>query len=147
MAQKQNITALNIKANFTSLNFGSIDFKGYSTDSLLDAPETDITENRVGVDGVMVTGLIASLSEVSFTFEASSPAYSSFQNGLAISQATLTIPVGLLLVTYPSQSKKALIKGASLKRMPLLLSADKLLKPAKITFEFSSLNDLAILPM
>lgn len=78
------------------------DLQMFSTDSAVSLDSIDISDSRIGVDGVMVSGYIPSIKPLTITLEAASPSYENMTTLFKAMETSRRPYNCTLLATVPS---------------------------------------------
>lgn len=112
----------------------------YATDSALTMESLDVTENRQGVDGVLVGGYIPSIKTITINLEATSPSFMALSIMQQAMDALKRKFNCTLISTVPSIRKVFTFSNGWLKSGTIFPSQEKVLAPTAWVFNFGKLN-------
>lgn len=111
----------------------------FGTDAAFAPDNVDITENRRGIDGKMVSGVIKNVYPVTITLEASSPSATYLFMIRDAMQANNTPYNITLTVSYPATGQTRTYINGALRNAPTMPAALRTLQPTTWGFDFEDL--------
>lgn len=137
-----NITSSNAEAVLVveDLYPAGIVLEQFSTDQSFALDDVTYTENRMGVDGKMVSGFVPSIKAVSLTLEASSPSFTSLAQVCEVMTQNKTVYPCTLVISIPSISKVYTYSNGVIKSGKIFPDNKKTLDPVTFKIEFESLK-------
>lgn len=138
MSDYFDVTAANVDLILAceELYPSGVKLEGFSADSMMTADGIDVTENRRGVDGRMVSGVIKSVQPLSIVLEANSPSLEVFETIRDAMNAN-NRPYELTLTCHiPALEKTIVYRRGALKNAPSVPAIQRTLQPTTWTMEF-----------
>lgn len=138
MADFFDVTSANVQIILAceDLYTSGVKLEGFSADSVMTADGVDQSENRRGVDGRMVSGVVKNIQPVSIVLEANSPSLEVFET-IRDAMSANCKPYELTLTVFvPALEKTIVFRRGALKNGPNLPSVQKTLQPTTWTMEF-----------
>lgn len=138
MSEYFDVTSANVNLILAceELYPSGVKLEGFSADSVMTADGIDITENRRGVDGRMVSGVIKSIQPVSIVLEANSPSLEVFETIRDAMHAN-NRPYELTLTCHiPALDKTLVYRRGALKNAPSIPAVQRTLQPTTWSMEF-----------
>ena len=120
--------------------FAPIELQQFATDASFSQGDTQITETRMGVDGVMVAGYTPAIKQVQISLEASSPSYAYLAMYWRAVEASRNPLWCTLVATIPSIAQVYTWTHGVLKQGTIVPAGKKILDPTTWTFDFEQLT-------
>jgi hypothetical protein len=122
----------------------SIVLQGYATDDEFAHESFDITETRMGVDGVLSAGFTPNPKRVTLAFQADSPSIAAFDAWGSAQESAREAFQGSLIIALPSIGKQFTCNVGWLRGFKKLPDAKKVLEPQQYTIEFQDIQPAPI---
>lgn len=141
MPENRNVTSANAEFILAceELFPQGIALEMFGTDAAFAADNVDVTENRRGIDGKMVSGVIKNVYPVTITLEASSPSAPYLFMVRDAMQANNRPYAITLTVNYPALGQTRTYINGALRNAPTMASAQRTLQPTTWGFDFEDL--------
>lgn len=142
----KTITSANSKFTIRVPGLGGLPFtlQGYATDAAFATEPTEVNINQVGVDGLVSTGYVPSLTNFTVTLQANSESNAFFENWLAAMKLQREAMIGQAVIDIPSIGKSYAITHLSLTNVQQVPSAQRVLGP--VTYSLVA-GDVQVLPL
>lgn len=112
----------------------------FSTDQSYSMGETQVAEDRMGIDGQLVAGWVPSICPVTISLEASSPSYQALAQLYRATQAKRGFHECTLVAYVPSIIKTFTWSEGLLKSGTPVPNAKRILDPTQWVFDFAKLT-------
>src|SRR5580658_3724775 len=110
--------------------------QGWSTDDIAEWEETDVTEEMMGVDGILSMGVVLVPRPVVARFQKDSPSIPLFENWGQTMLQQLQVFFGSLAFSYPAIGRTYTCNQGALRRWKPAPDAKKLLQPRQFRLVF-----------
>lgn len=110
--------------------------QGYAVDSAFDIEAVDVSENKIGVDGLGSSGLIYNLIPMTVNIQADSPSILLFETWLATNQGLVQSFACAASIVMPSIGRKYTMPTGYLKKSMQMASAGRVLKERPFTIDW-----------
>ncbi len=142
----QSITSANSK--FTLVVPGAYSsgvlIQGYSIDDMFEAEPTELTEARIGADGLFAGGYVFNLTNMPVMLQANSSSVLVFQTWKKIQDAVRDIAVAEASIIMPALGLQATMSDGLIKSMPAFPPQKKMAENFRVELTWGSWNVEAI---
>ena len=111
----------------------------FAEDDMFDLEDIEVSEDVMGVDGKLSSGLIYNKVPLTITLMANSPACVYFDTWYAAERQILDKYFANGSITFPSIRQQIILTNGNLKKYSPGPSAKKILQPRKFTINFESI--------
>ena len=143
MADYFDVTSANVQIILAceDLYPSGVKLEGFSADSVMTADGVDQSENRRGVDGRMVSGVVKNIQPVSIVLEANSPSLEVFET-IRDAMSANCKPYELTLTVFvPALEKTIVFRRGALKNGPNLRAFRRPFSPRRGPWNFRKSPD------
>jgi tail fiber protein gp32 len=118
--------------------------QGYATDDEFTHDSVDITETRMGVDGILSGGFTPNPKSITIAFQADSPSIAAFDAWGSAQEAAKEAFPSTVVVALPSVGKQYTCNVGWLRGFKKLPDAKKVLEPQQYRIEFQDIQPAPI---
>lgn len=137
-----DVTSANAEVimNIDTLYPAGVKVEQFTSDTAISVDTTDTADVRIGVDGNLVGGWIASIIPITINLEATSPTYEAFANLFNAMQTNKRIYQCTLVISYPSISRRFTLSRGLLRTTQALPAMEQILSAVPFTFNFGKID-------